>query len=153
MLRIVRAFSKGRIDEARVLLKEYSRSLDFDLSFQNFEEELSSLPGEYAPPIGRLLLAIYSGRVVGCVAFRRVSRDLCEMKRLYVLQEFRGQGVGRALATAAIKNARRMGYKKMLLDTMPSMKEAIALYLSLGFRDRALSVQSSKEYQVHGARI
>ena len=123
-----------QIEEARRLLREYEGSLGVSLCFQGFERELAALPGEYAPPAGRLLLALDTGQVVGCVALRRLDERTCEMKRLYLRPEFRGRGAGRGLAFAIIDEARKIGYNKMRLDTLPSMREAIELYESLGFK-------------------
>jgi ribosomal protein S18 acetylase RimI-like enzyme len=122
------------LTSARQLLIEYADSLDFDLDFQGFDEELANLPGEYAPPKGCLLLAEYKKQLAGCVALRGLSEDICEMKRLYVRPEFQGLGIGRALAQFVIEQARTIGYTYMRLDTAPSMQAARALYLSLGFR-------------------
>jgi ribosomal protein S18 acetylase RimI-like enzyme len=113
---------------------EYALALDVDLCFQNFEQELAALPGKYAPPAGRLLLAMHDNQISGCVALRPLADNICEMKRLYVRPPFRRLGTGRLLANAAIDSARQIGYRKMRLDTLASMKEAIALYSSLGFR-------------------
>jgi putative acetyltransferase len=135
LLKIFSAKSKLRIDQARELLLEYAASLGFDLGFQNFEKELNEFPGEYAPPDGCLLLAIDSGRLVGCVALKKISPDQCEMKRLYVRPEFRGRGIGRKLSEAIIREARKIGYARMSLDTVPSMKAAAALYRSLRFKE------------------
>ena len=134
MLEIVSARSNHDIAFARELFLEYSASLGIDLCFQNFDNELRGLPGEYAPPYGRLFLARAEAELAGCVALRRIDEASCEMKRLYVLPRSRGKGVGRTLTKAVIDAARQIGYRRMRLDTLPSMREAIPLYESLGFR-------------------
>ena len=134
MLKIFLVEKDQDLTSARHLLIEYAESLDFDLDFQGFDQELANLPGGYAPPKGYLLLAEYEGQLAGCVALRGLSQNMCEMKRLYVRPEFRGLGIGRALAQFVIEQARTIGYTYMRLDTAPSMQAARALYLSLGFR-------------------
>ncbi|MGH9403373.1 MAG: GNAT family N-acetyltransferase [Terriglobia bacterium] len=131
---IIQATSEGAIGEARSLFEEYAASLDFSLCFQDFAHELASLPGGYAPPSGRLLLAAVAGRPAGCVALRRIDSQAGELKRLYVRPEFRGQGIGRALTNRVIEDAREFGYSRLRLDTLDSMAEAQSLYRSLGFR-------------------
>ncbi len=126
--------AKG-LNDVQALFREYADSLGVDLCFQNFEKELADLPGDYAPPTGRLLVAVDDVRLAGCVALRRIDEQVCEMKRLYVRPAYRGTGLGRKLAETVITAARDIGYGKMRLDTLPSMKEAIKLYHSLGFAE------------------
>jgi len=121
----------------RGLLREYETELGIDLCFQGFEQELAGLPGDYALPRGRLLLAEVEGAAAGCVALRPIDSETCEMKRLYARPAFRGRRVGRALAEAIIAEARAIGYARMRLDTLPVMTEAQSLYRRLGFVDIA----------------
>ena len=130
---IIEARSPADIEAARGLFEDYARSLDFDLDFQDFAAELETLPGGYAPPGGCILLAREAGRSVGCVALRKLDSEACEMKRLYVRPEARGRGIGRKLAGAVILRAKEIGYRRMRLDTVKSMKAANGLYASLGF--------------------
>jgi ribosomal protein S18 acetylase RimI-like enzyme len=134
MMTLVQVETPQQIEEVRRLLREYEASLNVSLCFQGFEKELAELPGEYAPPRGRLLLACDGGQPAGCVALRELDEETCEMKRLYLRTEFRGQGAGRRLARAVIQEARTLGYKRMRLDTLAAMQEAKALYESLGFK-------------------
>jgi len=133
MLKIIQARTGRNLELAKTLFREYSASLSFDLDFQDFEEELANLPSGYASPEGCVLIATHTGQPAGCVALRKLSAGACEMKRLYVRPEFRGSGIGKALAEAIIEEARRIGYTCMRLDTVPSMTRARALYVSLGF--------------------
>ena len=132
---ITHASTPDDIAEVRTLFLEYAASLGFSLCFQGFDAELAELPGAYAPPEGRLLLARVDGVAAGCVGLRPIGDGSCEMKRLFVRPDFHGQGLGRRLATAVVDEGRAAGYTAMRLDTVPSMKAAIGLYSSLGFRD------------------
>jgi putative acetyltransferase len=125
------------LPEIRSLLREYAESLPFSLDFQEFDHEVAELPGEYAPPHGALLLVRAAGAPVGCVALRPLSGDVCELKRLYVRPGGRGGGLGRRLVEAAVGEARRLGYRRIRLDTVPGMEAAQALYERLGFREIA----------------
>jgi putative acetyltransferase len=136
-IEIVRATSPDQMVVARMLFKEYEASLGIELSFQGFTREVAELPGAYAPPAGRLFLAIDGLEHVGCIALRPLGDGFCEMKRLYVRPTARGTRLGRRLAETVIREAREIGYARMRLDTLPSMKEAFALYQTLGFREIA----------------
>jgi len=126
------------ITHARELFLEYAQSLGFSLCFQNFDKELADLPGDYAPPEGRLLLAEYDGQLAACVALHKLEAGICEMKRLYLRPQFRGKGLGRILADRIITEARQIGYRRMRLDTVePVMKDAVAMYRRLGFHEIA----------------
>jgi GNAT superfamily N-acetyltransferase len=134
-MEIVPAQSDAHLLAALQLFVEYADYLGVDLCFQGFQQELDGLPGEYAPPDGRLLLAIDGDQPVGCVAVRNLGDGICELKRLYVRPEHRGKGLGRKLADVIVAEARAIGYKTMRLDSLTSLKEAAGLYQSLGFTE------------------
>lgn len=135
---ILQAITSSQIAQARDLFLEYAQSLGFSLCFQNFDQELAGLPGDYAPPGGRLLLAESQDELVGCVALHKFDGDVCEMKRLYLRPKFRGRGLGRILAEAIIGEARQMRYRRLRLDTVgPVMKDAVAMYRRMGFLEIA----------------
>jgi putative acetyltransferase len=137
-LTFAQAESNAQIAQARELFLEYAQSLGFSLCFQNFDKELAELPGDYAPPEGRLLLAEYDGELAACVALHKLEPGICEMKRLYLRPQFRGKGLGRALADRIIADARQIRYHRMRLDTVePVMKDAVAMYRKLGFKQVA----------------
>src|SRR5580693_10042885 len=137
-LTFVEANSAPQIAQARELFLEYAQSLGFSLCFQNFDQELAGLPGDYAPPEGRLLLAEYEIQLAGCVALHKLEPGVCEMKRLYLRPQFRNRGLGRALAERILTEARQIGYHRMRLDTVePVMSDAVAMYRKLGFKEIA----------------
>jgi putative acetyltransferase len=133
--RIVDAHEEPRVGTARELFGEYSQGVGVDLCFQNFSRELAELPGDYRPPRGALLIALVDGVAAGCVALHPWADDAAEMKRLYVRPAGRGLRLGRQLAMAAIERARGAGYRRLRLDTLPTMQTAIRLYRSLGFEE------------------
>lgn len=149
VLRIFAALSEPDLAQARALFLEYQRWLNLDLCFQGFAEEVASLPGSYVPPKGRLLLAARGEHVVGCVALRPFDSQDGEMKRLYLRPEAQGLGLGRTLTEAVIAEARAIGYRRLLLDTLPAMPAAQRLYESLGFVD----IPPYRENPVPGARF
>jgi carbonic anhydrase len=136
-LRTLTANDTEALEQVRQYFRNYAAWLGVDLSYQNFDQEMASLPGAYAEPQGRLFFAEVAGRPAGCVGVRPLpdSEGVCEMKRLYVTPEERGHGVGARLAMAAIKAAKEIGYRKILLDTLPNMRMAVKLYRELGFTE------------------
>jgi len=148
MVRIENVSGPEDVEAIRALFIEYQDSLDVDLCFQNFHRELDELPGDYAPPRGRLYLARIDGEAAACIALRPVDDDTCEMKRLYVRPAHRSTGIGRELVNLLIADARAIGYRRMALDTLPSMERAQRLYERLGFRD----IPPYRENPVPGAR-
>ena len=138
-INLVIADTPQLLDEAREIFRDYAASLDVDLCFQNFDDELRCLPGEYAAPHGYLLLAFVDGALAGCGAMRPLPdvdyANACEMKRLFVRSAFRRSGLGRLMAQALLDEARRSGYSAMLLDTLDDMEAARGLYGALGFEE------------------
>jgi putative acetyltransferase len=154
---IEEARSSEDIAAVKVLFLDYARSLDFDLCFQGFDQEMATFPGNYGEPEGALILARVDGAPAGAVGLRMLQQDpdlgvICEMKRLYVHDAFRGLGLGRKLALAIAQKGRSIGYGAMRLDTINTMTEAIALYRSLGFsaidRYNDMPMQSAEYYQL-----
>lgn len=127
--------SLSELETVRFLFREYQEWLKIDLCFQGFEQELLSLPGAYSPPRGRLFLAYSEGKVAGCVGLRPFDEERGEVKRLWVRDAFKGQGLGRILLNRVIEDASAIGYRQLLLDTLPKMEAALRLYESLGFRE------------------
>lgn len=135
MITIRAAFSTADFALARELFREYQAQLGIDLCFQDFAAEVEGLPGDYAPPSGRLLLALRDDVAVGCIALRAVDAARCEMKRLFLRPGERGSGLGRALVERVLSEARAIGYGEIVLDTLPSMTAAQRMYERFGFRD------------------
>jgi putative acetyltransferase len=147
-LQAVQVESAEQVSQIRELFVEYAQSLNFSLCFQSFDQELADLPGDYAPPDGRLILAMVDGQAAGCVALHKIDEQACEMKRLYVRPKFRGKGLGKALAEHIINEAREIGYKKLRLDTVePVMRTAVGMYRQLGFRE----IAAYRENPIEGA--
>ena len=148
MIEIVEANTKILIAKVKELFLEYSESLGFDLSFQNFDAELDNFPVQYSPPTGSLFLALEQNLPIGCVGVRYFEDGICEMKRLFVKPNFRGKRVGRLLAEAAVKAGKNLGYERMRLDTLPTMEKANHLYRSLGF----VEIEPYRYNPIEGAR-
>lgn len=146
---IRQASGAADVEVARALFVEYQKSLGISLCFQNFDAEVAGLPGAYAPPSGRLLLAFEGDVSAGCVAIRRIEEGICELKRLWVRPAFRGTGLGRRLVEVILDEARSVGYRRVRLDTLPSMTAAQALYLSLGFVD----IPPYNDHPIEGTRF
>ena len=145
----IRPAAAEEIATARELFREYEKSIGISLCFQNFADEVAALPGDYAPPAGRLLLAVVDGRPAGCVALRNLGKGFAEMKRLYVRSSYRGLKLGRRLAEAVLSEAAAAGYGAVRLDTLATMKEAQALYVSMGFVD----IPPYNDHPVAGTRF
>lgn len=128
-IKLSEAESTKDYQNAAELFKEYACELGFDLEFQNFEEELKNIKAQYSRPYGIIILAQETGKKpVGCVGIRKLEGDICELKRMYIKKEGRGQGIGKAMLKKAIEIAQELGYTKIRLDTLPAMKSAIKLY-------------------------
>ncbi len=150
MKHIFQATTDEHIEAARILFEEYAASLGFSLCFQNFDQELKNLPGDYAAPDGRLLLAVENDELAGCIALRKLSDGACEMKRLFVRPAYRATGLGRFLVGSLIDEARKLGYTQMRLDTIPGkMDKAIVLYQSIGF----VEIEPYCQNPVEGAKF
>jgi putative acetyltransferase len=149
-LRIFHATNTEDVQRARRLFEEYAAGIGISLCFQNFDQELANLPGDYAQPDGRLLLAEEDGELAGCIALRKIGDGVCEMKRLFLRPAFRGHGLGRVLVESIIDEARKLGYTYMRLDTIPGpMDKAIELYRSIGF----VEIEPYTKNPVEGAKF
>jgi ribosomal protein S18 acetylase RimI-like enzyme len=135
-MKLIQATSNEQIETARELFNEYAAELAINMCFQNFDQELKTLPGKYTPPDGRLLIAYTDEELAGCIALRKLDDRTCEMKRLFIRPKFRGKGYGRKMIDSLIEQERDIGYERMWLDSLPGkMDAAIALYRQLGFKD------------------
>lgn len=148
-LKLIYAETDEHLEIIRELFREYEEYLGFHLCFQNFEEEMKTLPGKYASPEGRLIIAEYNSEIAGCVAVKKIGEGVCEMKRLYVRPKFRGKKIGRMLAERIVADASDIGYDLMRLDTLERLKEAISLYRSMGFKETTAYVYNPIEDVVY----
>jgi carbonic anhydrase len=144
-VRVIGAGDTAELEQVRQFFRNYAAWLGVDLCFQNFDEEMATLPGRYAAPQGRLFYAEVDGKGAGCVGIRPFAEGACELKRLYVDPAQRGLGIGRLLALAAIRAARELGYRSILLDTLPAMRIAVKLYRELGFLEAPAYYQTPLE--------
>ena len=147
LLELVLVETGVHIREVKQLFAEYTETLGFDLDFQDYDDEIAHLPGDYTPPSGRLYLALYDGAIAGCIALRKLTPTVCEMKRMYVKPMYRCKGVGKNMALKVLDDARHIGYEKMRLDTIDTMHAAIALYRRLGFK----SIPAYRKNPIEGA--
>ncbi|MDR3215923.1 MAG: GNAT family N-acetyltransferase [Clostridiaceae bacterium] len=146
---IRQVFSGADIAEVRRLLADYNAELGCDLSFQSFQSETENLSAAYAPPAGRLFVAEYGDEIAGCAALRPFGNGKCEMKRMYIAPHLRGKGIGKLLAQEIISAAKEIGYKAILLDTIPQLKAAVSMYKSMGFQE----ISPYRENPLTGARF
>ena len=149
MVDIVRVESPEQFEQMGKLIVEYVGTLDFQLTFQDYEREIAELPQTYGPPAGAAFLALDSREPVGTVGVRLFEGSICELKRMYVRPKERGMGAGRSLVVAAIEAGRALGYERMRLDTVPEMTTAISLYTSAGFYD----IEAYRPNPIPGARF
>ena len=133
MITLIPATTPEQIETIRSLFVEYQQWLNFSLCFQGFDQELATLPGKYSNPNGRLYIAEHEGSIAGCIALRPIDERVCEMKRLFVREAFRGKGIGKILTEQIISDAKKIGYHVMKLDTLQRMETARSLYKKLGF--------------------
>jgi ribosomal protein S18 acetylase RimI-like enzyme len=143
------ANGKNLIEKVKQLFLEYAQSLEVDLYFQDFKTELKNLPGKYGSPDGVLILALVDGKAAGCIALRKISKNICEMKRLYVRKDYRKLGIGKRLINMIIEEAIKLNYHYIRLDTLPTMKRAQDLYASIGFYD----IESYRYNPIKGTRF
>ena len=135
IFQLIDAVTPEQLGTIRTLFLEYERSIGVSLCFQNFAEEVANLPGRYALPDGRLYICLEGDEIVGCIGLRRLDLESGEIKRLYVRQRYRGRGYGKRITSAIIADARQIGYRRIVLDTLPTMTEAQRIYTSLGFQN------------------